>query len=405
MRKLIAAAMLWPAAALSAGYAIPNENARDLALSQAAVAAQDGPEAVVMNTAALAGQEGLSVSGSVEMLANFTSWSDPVLGSSRTKNHPSFPPAINVAWGGRLPNGMAYGLGAGFLVPGGGSLFWPDDWPGAQRIKYVDQRLYIGRGGAALEPIPGVKLGAALVYYRMTEKLVQGISFAGSPGEASLGLAGGAPSFAVSAELEAPWLPLTLGVDYRHKGNLKLTGKAHFDGVPPSFQPLLQDQGATSYTTVPAELFVGLAYRVIPSLQVMASWSLERWRVYTDDTFTGDKGFTVSVPRNYGDGTVYRLAGEYGRAAALPGVTLRAGLLRSLSDLPTDTLSPTLSDANSWAVSAGVGYEILPGLRADLAYQYAWFDKVTATGPSAFPGSYTTTAHLLAAGVSWRMAR
>jgi len=404
MRTLIAAALLLPAAALAGGYAISNENARDLALSQAAVASQTGPEAVVMNTAALAGQEGLSLSGSVEMLANATSWSDPALGSSKTRSHPNFPPALNAAWGAKLPNGMAYGLGVGFLVPAGGSLFWPDDWPGATRIKNVDQRVYLVRAGAALEPLPGVKVGAALIYYRVTEKLVQTVSLNDTLGEASLGLAGGAPSFSLSAELTAPWFPVKLGLDYRHKGNVKLTGKAHFVGVPSSFQTQgLIDQGVTSFTTVPNEFFVGAAWQATSSLELMASWNLERWSVYTDDTFIGDKGLTVFVPRNYKNGYVFRAAAEYRKEPALPRLTLRAGILRSISNPPTDTLSPTLSDADSWAVSAGVGYDILPSLRADLGYQYAWFDKITATGASAFPGSYTTTAHLVSVGVNWRM--
>ena len=404
MRKLIAATLLWPAAALAGGYAISNENARDLALSQSAVAAQHGPEAVVMNTAALAGQTGLAVSGSVEMLANKTAWSAPGQGSVETRDHVNFPPALSVAWGGKLGS-MPYGVGAGFLVPGGGSLFWPDGWQGAQRIQSVDLRLYAMRAGAALEPIPGVKLGAALVYYRITEELVQQIDYVGTSGNATLGLSGGAPSFSLSAELRAPGIPLKLGIDYRHKGDLKLTGKAHFENVPPSFQPLLQDQGATESVTVPNELFVGLALQASDSLELMASWNLERWSVYKADTFVGDKGFSVSVPRDYKDAYVIRVGAEYGRSAALPGWTLRVGGLRSISDQPTDTISPTLSDASSWAASAGVGYDLGRGLRADLGYQYAWFDRVTATGVEAFPGSYKTTAHLLSVGLAWRLAR
>ena len=51
MRNLIAALLLAPAAAFAGGYAIPNENARDLALSQANVASQNGPEAAHANPA------------------------------------------------------------------------------------------------------------------------------------------------------------------------------------------------------------------------------------------------------------------------------------------------------------------------------------------------------------------
>ena len=54
------------------------------------------------------------------------------------------------------------------------------------------------------------------------------------------------------------------------------------------------------------------------------------------------------------------------------------------------------------AVSVGGGYEFIPNLRADIGYQFAFFDTVTAEGPSAFPGSYDTHVHLLAVGVTYR---
>ena len=106
MRYLMAALFLAPAAALAGGYAIPNENARDLALAQSNVAAQNGPEAAHANAAALAGQKGLAVSASVEMLDNLTNWSDPTLGSASLKGHANFPPELAASYGSSLANGM-----------------------------------------------------------------------------------------------------------------------------------------------------------------------------------------------------------------------------------------------------------------------------------------------------------
>ena len=78
MRNLIfVLTILAPASALAGGYVIPNENARDLALAEASVADQTGPEAIFLNTAALAGPEGLAISASGELLVNRTTWSDP----------------------------------------------------------------------------------------------------------------------------------------------------------------------------------------------------------------------------------------------------------------------------------------------------------------------------------------
>lgn len=122
MRNLIAALLLAPAAAFAGGYAIPNENARDLALSQANVASQNGPEAAHANPASLAGMQGLMLSASGQMLYNVTTWSDPTLGTSTLRPKANWPPELAASYGNKLPNGTAYGVGIAFLVPGGGSL-------------------------------------------------------------------------------------------------------------------------------------------------------------------------------------------------------------------------------------------------------------------------------------------
>src|ERR671937_3310355 len=108
MRHLIAALLLAPAA-FAGGYAIPNENPRDLALSQATVAAQNGPEAAHTNPSALAGQQGLAVSASGEMIYNRTTWSDPALGQASLQPKANFPPQVAASYGNTLANGMAYG--------------------------------------------------------------------------------------------------------------------------------------------------------------------------------------------------------------------------------------------------------------------------------------------------------
>jgi long-chain fatty acid transport protein len=403
MRNLIAALLLAPTAALAGAYAIPNENARDLALSQSNVAAQTGPEAAHSNPAALAGQKGLAISASLEMLYNQTTWSDPALGNASLRPHASLPPEAAVSYGNTLPNGMPYGVGLSLMLPGGGALNWPTGWAGSARIQTVDQKVWLSQLSAGIQLHPLFSFGASLLYYRVQEKLEQQIPLVTSQASAQLGLAGGAPTFEVAGQFHAPNdIPFTLAVDYKHQAPLELTGRAHFDNVAPSFQSQLQDQDATEHVTVPNILYVGAAYDVNDNLKLMGSWNLERWKVYGSDTYHGSKGLVISVPRNYNNAWIYRFGAEYAKPSFLPALTLRAGLLRSISNQPTDTISPTLTDANSWAFSVGVGYELIKGLRADLGYQYAIFDSVTATGADAFPGTYDTHVHLVSAGLTWR---
>lgn len=403
MRTLIiVATIVVPAAASAGGYVIPNESPRDLALSQAAVADQTGADALFLNTAALAGQEGLNVSAAGELLVNQTDWSDPSLGSASLIPQANTPPTAAISYGAKLNGGRAWGAGIGFGVPAGGSLVWPNGWAGQEAIQSVKQLVFAIGAGAAVQPLPYLKIGASYLRFQATEELHQSINYLDHYGDAGLAMSGGANSFGVAVEVRVPTIPLTIGANYSHSGNLSLSGDAHFTAVPPAFQPLLHDQAVTEKLTIPNVFFVGAAYEVMRNLKVMAAYDFERWSTYTDDTFVGADGFTVKVPRNYNNAYVIRAAGEWQKLPVLPKLTARAGALRSMSPQPTDTLSPSLTDGNSWAFSLGAGYNFTPGLRADLGYQHAIFDTVTATGSEAFPGSYKTQVDLISLGINWR---
>jgi long-subunit fatty acid transport protein len=403
MRSLLAVTLLCPTMALAGGWATPNPDARSMGMAQAGVANQTGPEAVSMNLAGLAGPQGFAATASLQVIDNSTTWSDPTLGSATTLHHPAYPPLVAASYGGTFSNGMAWGLGVGFNALGGGSLYWPEGWPGQFRIETVNQQVVMLRAGGAIQPLPWLKVGAAYAYYRATEELTQAMSFGGQVAHAEVGVAGGASSYGLALEATVPGIPLKFGADFRGQGNLTLKGDAHFSGVPPPYQPLLQDQGATTEMVVPPELNLGLSWQATRYLEVQAAFTLEGWHVYKEDKFVGDKGFTVTVPRNYNDAYDYRLGAEYAGDPALKGFSLRAGLFRSISEQPTDTISPSLSDASSWNYCVGAGYQVGKGVRIDASYQYAKFDAVTSSGTDTLPGTYKTTANLFSLGVNWRM--
>jgi long-chain fatty acid transport protein len=269
----------------------------------------------------------------------------------------------------------------------------------------VKQQVFQIGAGAAFQPLPYLKLGASFLRYQLAEELHLSLNYLDHYGDAGLGLAGGASTFGVAGEFTVPTIPLTIGVTYKHTGDMTLTGDSHFTSVPAGYQAMLHDQRVTEKLTVPSELYIGAAYEVIPDLKIMAAYSFERWSVYTSDTFVGDDGFMAVVPRNYNNAYVIRLAGEWQKTPFLPELALRLGALRSMSSQPSETVSPSLTDGESTAFSVGAGYTVMPDLRIDLGAQFAFFDKVTASGPEAFPGSYKTTVQLISIGANYRFGR
>jgi long-chain fatty acid transport protein len=337
------------------------------------------------------------------MLVNRTEWTDPSIGTASLNTQPSYPPAAAVSYGAKLDRDMAWGVGVGVAVPGGAQLTWPSGWVGREAVQSVSQQIYVLGVGGAFQPVRGVRIGASFLRYRAVEEDHQSINFLDHFGDAGVSISGGANAFGVGVEVRVPDLPLTLAATYKHSADVTLEGDAHFTNVPTPFQPMIHDQGISRRLTIPNEVFAGAAYEVFPNLKVMAAYSFERWSVYKADSFVGDDGFMLTVPRDDHNAHLLRFGGEWDPTSFAHALTLRIGGLHEWSGQPTDTLSPSLTDADKWAISAGAGYLLTPALRIDLGYQHAFFDAITATGTEAFPGTYHSRVDLVSLGVNWRI--
>jgi long-subunit fatty acid transport protein len=322
------------------------------------------------------------------------------------------PPGIAISYGRKLDNNQAFAIGIGFGTPAGGSIAWPTGWAGQQYIQSVKQQVFAVAAGAAFQLLPTVKFGVSYVRFQANEEIHQSLQFLDHFADAGLGLAGGGNTFGLAAQLKVPTMPLSFGVTYSHSADINLSGHAHFTGVPAQYQDMIHDQAITETLLIPDVITVGAAFEVMPNLKIMAGYEFEHWSDYKSDTFvgadviTGSDGmpthFTTSVARNYNNAHVIRLAGEWKKLPFLPALTGRAGVQRSISDQPTDTLSPSLTDASSWGVAVGGGFAINPNLHIDAGYEHVFFDSVTSSGPETFPGTYKTAVDLLSVGVNWR---
>jgi long-chain fatty acid transport protein len=398
--KILALALLAPALALANGYDVPNVSARDLALGSSFLASPVDAGATYLNSAALArmGQGlNLSLSGSVLLLS--TQWTD----TSGTLNpspedmqlKPVTPVALFASYGFKIGEYDA-AVGAGMNVVAGGNVFWNDQWAGRGRIITVDRKIYAGYLSGAFALSQYVRLGAQAVYYYGTEYLKQGIQpFPDAYGELATEGGAFAPGFSIDVTPNDQW---AFAADWKDKATMPLKGNGNFV-VPPALATSVQDQKVSHDLTYPSVLNLGVTYRATKALQLGFTYTYNWYEVYKSDTFVGDKGTTIDVPRNYGNGQTFRFGAEY---TASDRLQLRAGLERDLSGLNTDYVSPTLPDSNAWTGSVGAGWMLSPTLQLNGAVFFAALDKVTATGTEAMPGSYESTVWIFAAGVSWK---
>jgi long-chain fatty acid transport protein len=408
--KILAAVLLAPSLALANGYEVPNVQPRDLAMVSSAVAAQQGASATNSNPAALSKLEGLNLSLAGSILSLSTSWKAPtgsqLTGSADTKFSPVPPVSLFAAYGTKVA-GRGLGVGFGLGIPGGGNMHWEDDWTGRGRIVTVERRVYGLYLNGGYEVVPEVlRVGGGGIYYYGSQYLKQGIQpVEGAFGE--LSAKGGGFAYEAAAELTPlRGVPLSFGIDYKHKGTMEMSGDGHFE-VPPALRgPSTQDQKVKTNLTMPNLLAVGAAYRPTKPLLLTAAWTFSRFVVYREDLFVGDQGISITVPRNYRNGYGFRFGAEYDVNKAW---TVRGGLFRDISGLQANTYSPTLPDANAWVGAAGASWRVRPDLAVNGAAYYAIRDRVhsaewrSATNPNgSFPGIYDTTALVVSAGITWR---
>jgi long-chain fatty acid transport protein len=413
MRKtLIAAVLLVPALALASGYEVPNVNPRDLAMVSSTVAAQPGEAAATnVNPAALSKIDGLTLSLSGSALQITTEWDAPagsgLTGSSKTDFHPATPVALFAAYGTKIGD-RGVGVGFGMGNPAGGNMFWEDDWQGRGRIIQVQRRFYGFYLNGGVEVIPDMlRVGGGGIYYYATQYLKQGIQPV--PGAfAELETTGGGFSYELAAEFKPLRdLPLTFGIDYKHKGHTEQEGEANFDVPASLLSETIQDQDVESSLTMPNILHVGLGFRPLKPLLLTAGWSFVRFKVYQEDRFVGSAGdppLTIVVPRNYSNGYGIRLGAEYEINRSW---VVRGGFFRDISGLTTDTYSPTLPDSDSWIIAAGASYWIRPSLAVNGGFYYADRDRIEATDTTvtnpdgSFPGVYKARAYIASVGITW----
>jgi long-chain fatty acid transport protein len=454
VRKIAVLAFAFPSLAVASGYSLPNTNPRDLGVSASAMAAQNDSGAAFALPAALARLEGPSAGIAVGTVTLSVDWKDPTGAAPSTSIDRKFTPIgnVSVSYSGKLAalGDRGFGVGLGVQPFGGSVVSWPADWAGRYRIVKVNRQVFSGVLTGGVEVVKGIRFGGGLLYYYTTEELKQNAwmaPFAGTT-PASIGnpatwnpalpdatgtikANGGALSYDVSAEFQPmPDLPLTFGVDYKHKATQTLKGDASWTGLTPlaagtgaaGLSPFA-NMDAEQQLTIPNRLEIGAAYRAMKPLLFTFAYTFDRWVVYGKDVFKGANGYSITVPRNYSNGYTLRGGAEYDFTQMIAG---RIGVQYDHSGLDPKYYSPTLPDATSWAGTLGAKVKVARGFSIDAAFFYAKMNEVKAEDPypatpgtgiepglppatpvpnpspeGTFRGTYDTSAYIFTVGASW----
>jgi long-chain fatty acid transport protein len=211
----------------------------------------------------------------------------------------------------------------------------------------------------------------------------------------------------------------SFGFTYRSALDPLIEGNVAFSDIYPALGPggldLFPDGPGTAELNLPAQAAAGVAFQ--PN---------DKWEVEFDITWAGWSDFSelaidfenetsievapgvflpvvedITLREDWDDTMAFRLGAAYKLGEKHE---LRFGALTDEAPVPTDTLRPSIPDADRDSVTIGYGFH---GAKwdFDVYYMPLWFDDITADGEAAegvIEGTYTSFTHLAGVTVNYR---
>jgi long-chain fatty acid transport protein len=400
---------------LGAGYQLNEHGARAVGLGGAFVAQASDPSAIFFNPAGLAFQSGINIMGGGTFVMPSISFKGPAPSTNETKMESQvfFPPNLY----GTYALNNQWVVGIGLFTPYGLGSEWNKDWVGsAISVKTSIQTFYINPT-VSYKISDQLSVGVGVSYIYGTVSLSKRVPIAPLGINGTLSLDGTGTGFGYNiGVLCKPMEKLSLGASFRSLTKLEFSGDAKFTDML-TLAPFFPGGTGKATLPMPADVFVGAAYKITSDLTVEADFQFVGWSSYDQLVINLPTGpsapaqlggqplqKTQTQIKNWGDGYLGRLGAEYRYNDQF---AFRGGLIYDITPQPASKMEPMLPDADRIDVSIGVGYKISQQLSLDIAYMAVLFADRTSTfvptgSTSVFGGPYSSTANLFSIDISYQ---
>lgn len=390
---VLASSMLAASPALAAGFLLNDHGARATGRADAVTATVDDGSAIFYNPAGIGKAKGLNIYLGTSLIAPNAKYEATNGEQTKTTSGTSVVPNIYVS--GAITDVVHAGVG--FFAPFGTRMAWPETSPGRAIIREQTLRTFFIAPvlGLDLDPwVAGLHLGGGVDLVPATAELAQDVVFGDTVGTAKLG----GNDFGFGGRVGVSYRPdalkaLSVGVAWRSQVTLHFKGEGDFDIVEPYRAQLPPDGDIGLDINLPQSVLGGVAYRVLPELEIEIDVNWIDWSVYKQLSVDLPGGGQLLAPKNWKDTVVLRLGLEYSLLSL--GLDLRAGYAYDPTPIPRSTLDFSLPDINRHVVSAGGSYQLPAGLFVDVGLLYVLpGDRKTADEPYAPPhkGTYSISA-------------
>jgi long-chain fatty acid transport protein len=393
------------------GFSVYEHDACAMARGGAGVAAPcNSASAVFFNPAGvLGGKETWNLQGGITLIQPVGSFTD-----SATRTQTDLKKATYPIPAGYLTHqfNRRFAAGIGVFAPYGLTTEWNPAFPGRYlAYKTTLASIYV-QPTIAFEIIPGLQVGVGADYVHSSAQVHRRLDASAQTETVSgttitLAMLGVPPNtdfadvlFDVSGNgwgghAGLLWKPidrLSLGVRYMSQVKVNFSGTATFTPVAsgitlaagnPFDAPagttleqalfagagnLLSKQGASTTITMPEQIVAGVAFKVMPTLSVMADYQYTNWKRFeTLGLHLAVADTTLSEYEHYRATSAVRAGFDW---QASNQITIRGGVLTHNGASPEETVTPILPEGQRFEGTVGAGVQLTTALRLDLAYQY-----------------------------------
>jgi long-chain fatty acid transport protein len=297
-------------------------------------------------------------------------------------------------------------VGLAVNTPYGLAMAWPDEWKGRYLIQNLSFKAITFQPTVSYKFLNDmIGIGAGLVIAYGDVNLNKAIPLYGNP-DGQANITGSTTKLGFNAGVMVkPIKGLNIGVDYRSKIDMNVTGAdATFD-VAPQFDYLFPDNKADVSLPLPANLDLGISYEFSDKFMVGASMNYVFWSAYDSLVFnfsnpTDAIPSVQSSPKLYQDRIILR-AGAQLKVSEL--LTVRAGGYYDPTPVPNNYLDPMLPSANEIGLTCGFSIYPTKGLSIDAAFEYLMGSERTDTYlPANFSGTYASTFYIPGIGLTYK---
>jgi long-chain fatty acid transport protein len=389
IRSVLVALLLVPATAAAGGFEVAQQSAAAAGTGHAGTGRSGDPSAAWFNPAALADGEGLRATMGIAV-AGISLRSAALPGApdapweATTEGPPATPPHAYFSFS---KADWAAGVSVNLAFAGG--VQWAEDW--RQRFEIIRSQPRFVR----IAPFFAYRLGPVRIaggpHIDMGQvSILKATNHIEEEGSAELRLSG----VGIGADV-AVFIRFgdhaQLGVSYKSRTKLELSGEADFD-VPKAFQSRYPDGAVASEWTLPDRIAVGVGLQPkgADRLRIYVDMSLTLWSVNDELLFDFEDDRTTDIVQDnrWRDSVALRGGAE---VRVHDAVTLRAGAyVDGLfgAPPPDETLSPSSPDSTRLGLTIGGRIHLPKVVSIDLFYEHLRLLPRESTSPDAPQASY-----------------